>query len=596
MLVRTLPLIVAALLTVLPFSAEAQLRATLLASGFNRPNGVVIDPVVPGAVYVVDQAGLVRAFLNGAERPTPFLDLRTVVSNGGEQGLLGMAFPPDAAASRRVFVNFTNRSGHTVIARFVRSAADPMVMDAASRFDLLWPNGSGGRQGFITQPQSNHNGGNLVFGPDGYLYIGLGDGGGANDTDNNAQNPAKLLGKMLRIDVSGSPTNGYTVPASNPVPAGDMNLTGINALPEIWAFGLRNPWRYSFDDVGPGATGALIIGDVGQNAREEIDYEPANQSGRNYGWRVREGTRENFQEAPAYFPLTSPIFEYPHASQNGEAVTGGYVYRGSALGAAYQGRYLYADCVTGRIFSMGLSIDPLGEATMTNNVEHTVEMGGPFQCIGSFARDAAGELYFMDFGYSASNTGRIFRIDLATPAAPGAPRNLAANVQGNAITFTWSAPATGGAPTSYVVEAGTAQGLANLGSATTTATTVAVGGVPTGQYFVRVRARNAVGTSVPSADVIATVGCSAPAPPSTFTTSVAGNVVTVAWNVAPGTATTVIDAGSAPGATTLSTPFAAPSTGIAVPGVPSGTYYLRARALNSCGTSTASVERTVVVP
>jgi glucose/arabinose dehydrogenase len=596
MLVRTLPLVVAALLTVSPLSAEAQLRATLLATGFNRPNGVVIDPVVPGAVYVVDQSGLVRAFLNGAERPTPLLDLRGLVSNGGEQGLLGLAFPPDAAASGRVFVNFTNSSGHTVVARFVRSAADPMVIDAASRFDLMWPNGSGGRQGFISQPQSNHNGGHLAFGPDGYLYIGLGDGGGGDDPGNNAQNPAKLLGKMLRIDVSGSPTNGYTIPASNPVPAGDMNLTGINALPEIWAFGLRNPWRYTFDDLGPGATGALIIGDVGQNSREEIDYEPANQSGRNYGWRVREGTRENIQEAPAYFPLTSPIFEYPHVSQNGEAVTGGYVYRGAALGVAYQGRYIYADCVTGRIFSMGLSISPLGEATTTNNVEHTGEMGGPFQCISSFARDTAGELYFMDFGYSAGNTGRIFRIDLATPAAPGAPQNLAASVQGNAVTFTWSAPASGSAPTSYVVEAGTAQGLANLGSATTTATMLAVGGVPTGQYFVRVRARNAVGTSVPSADVIATVGCTAPAPPSTFTTSVAGNVVTVAWNVAPGTTTTVIDAGTAPGATSLSTPFAAPSASIAVPGVPPGTYYLRARALNTCGTSTASVERTVVVP
>ncbi len=596
MLVRTVPLVVAALLTVFPLSAEAQLRATLLASGFNRPNGVVIDPVVPGAVYLVDQSGIVRAFLNGVERPTPFLDLRTLVSSGGEQGLLGLAFPPNAAASGRVFVNFTNTSGHTVVARFVRSAADPMVMNAASRFDLLWPDGSGGRQGFITQPQSNHNGGHLAFGPDGYLYIGLGDGGGGDDPGNNAQNPAKLLGKMLRIDVSGSPTNGYTIPASNPVPAGDMNLTGINALPEIWAFGLRNPWRYSFDDLGPGATGALIIGDVGQNAREEIDYEPANQGGRNYGWRVREGTRENFQEAPAYFPLTSPVFEYPHASQNGEAVTGGYVYRGAALGAAYQGRYIYADCVTGRIFSMGLSIGALGEATATNNVDHTAEMGGPFQCISSFTRDGAGELYFMDFGYSSNNTGRIFRIDLARPTAPGAPQNLAANVQGNAVTFTWSAPATGSAPTSYVVEAGTAQGLANLGSATTTGTMLAVGGVPTGQYFVRVRARNAVGTGVASADVIATVGCTAPEPPSTLTTSVAGNVVTVAWNVAPGTITTVIDAGAAPGATSRSTPFTAPSAGVTVPGVPAGTYYLRARALNSCGTSTASVERTVVVP
>ncbi len=224
------------------------------------------------------------------------------------------------------------------------------------------------------------------------------------------------------------------------MPAGNPTFLGINALPEIWSFGLRNPWRYSFDDLGAGATGALVIADVGQNAREEIDFEPTGQSGRNYGWRVREGTLENYQEAPAYFPLTAPVFEYPHASMNGEAITGGYLYRGSALGAAYQGRYFYADCVQGRIFSLGLNIDGFGEATAGTNTEHTSEMGGPFQCIGSFARDTAGELYFMDFGYSAENTGRIFRIDAAGAVAPGAPTNLAGTVQGNTVSLTWNAP------------------------------------------------------------------------------------------------------------------------------------------------------------
>jgi glucose/arabinose dehydrogenase len=593
MLVRILPLMVAALLTVLPAAAHAQLRATLLASGFNRPNGVVLDPVVAGAVYVVDQAGVVRTFLNGAERPTPFLDLSAVVSNGGEQGLLGMAFPPDAATSRRVFVHFTNRTavGNSVVARFTRSAADPMVIDPASRFDLQWPNGSGGRQGFITQPFANHNGGHLAFGPDGFLYIGMGDGGDANDPGNRAQNPTTLLGKMLRIDVSGSPTNGYTIPATNPVFS-----TAMPALPEIWAFGLRNPWRYSFDDQGAGNTGALIIADVGQNAREEIDYEPANQGGRNYGWRVREGTLENFQEMPAYFPLTGPIFEYPHASMNGEAITGGYVYRGAALGAAYRGRYFYADCVQGRVFSLQMTIDPTsGEATAGANTEHTTEMGGPFQCIGSFARDTAGELYFMDFGYSASNTGRIFRIDTAGAIAPGAPTNLAGTVQGNTVSLTWNAPSTGGAAVSYVVEAGSAQGSANLGSASTTATTL-TGAVPTGQYFVRVRAANTVGTSAPSSDVVLNVGCTPPVAPTTLTTTVTGSTVAFAWNVAAGTTSTVVDAGYAAGATALSTPFTAPTAGITVPGIPAGTYFVRARAVNACGTSGPSLERTVVVP
>ncbi len=591
MLVRTLPLVVVALLAVLPGSAHAQLRATLLASGFNRPNGIAIDPVVPGAVYVVDQRGVVRAFLNGAERPSPFLDLSTIVSSGGEQGLLGMAFPPDAAGTGRVFVHFTNSSGHSVVARFTRSTADQMVVNPASRFDLQWPDGSGGLQRFITQPYANHNGGHLAFGPDGFLYIGMGDGGNANDPQNRAQNPATLLGKMLRIDVSGSPANGYTVPATNPV----FN-TVPPALSEIWAFGLRNPWRYTFDDLGPGNTGALIIADVGQNAREEIDYEPAGQGGRNYGWRVREGTVDNFLEAPAYFPLTGPIFEYPHASQNGEAITGGYVYRGAALGAAYQGRYFYADCVQGTVWSLGLAINSMGEATAGTNTEHTSEMGGPFQCIGSFARDTVGELYFMDFGYSASNTGRIFKIELAGALAPGAPASLAANVQGNAVTLSWDAPSSGGSAASYLVEAGTAQGSANLGTAPTTTTSLAVSGVPTGQYFVRVRARNAVGTSAPTSDLVVNVGCSPPAPPATFTTVVTGTSVAVTWNVATGTTSTEIDAGYTAGATALSTPFAAPAGSVDVPNVPRGTYYLRARALNGCGTSSASVERTVVVP
>ena len=592
MLVRTLPLVVAALLTVLPAPVHAQLRATLLATGFNRPNGIVIDPVVPGAVYVVDQRGVVRAFLNGAERPSPFVDLSAIVSTGGEQGLLGMAFPPDAAGTGRVFVHFTNSSGNSVVARFTRSAADQMVLNPTSRFDLKWPNGSGGRQDFITQPYANHNGGHLAFGPDGFLYIGMGDGGSGNDPQNNAQNPATLLGKMLRIDVSGSPANGYTIPATNPV----FN-TMTPALPEIWAFGLRNPWRYNFDDLGPGNTGALIIGDVGQNAREEIDYEPSMQGGRNYGWRVREGTLDNFQEAPAYFPLTGPILEYPHAGQNGEAITGGYVYRGSALGATYQGRYFYADCVQGRVFSLQLNVSPIdGEATAGANTEHTSEMGGPFRCIGSFARDTAGELYFMDFGYSASNTGRIFKIELAGALAPGAPTSLAANVQGNAVTLSWNPPSSGGAAASYLVEAGNSQGSASLGSAPTTGTSLAVGGVPTGQYFVRVRARNAVGTSAPTSDLVVNVGCTPPDPPSTFTTVVTSTSVAVTWNVAAGTTSTVIDAGYAAGATALSTPFAAPAGIVAVPNVPRGTYYLRARALNACGTSSASVERTVVIP
>jgi glucose/arabinose dehydrogenase len=595
MIVRILPLL-AALMAALPAPAGAQLRATLLATGFDRPNTIVVDPMVPGAVYVVDQIGLVRAFLNGVERPTPFLDLRNVVSGGfDERGLLGMAFPPDGATSGRVFVHFTNRTaaGNSVVRRYTRSAGDPMVADPASAFDMMWPAPGGGRQPFIVQPFSNHNGGNLVFGPDGYLYIGLGDGGSGNDPNNRAQTGTTLLGKMLRIDVSGNPPNGYTIPQTNPT-------FPVNALPEIWAFGLRNPWRYSFDDFGPGATNSLIIADVGQGDREEIDYEPPGQGGRNYGWRVYEGDIENpniLPEAPAYLPVQTPVFAYSHAL--GQAITGGYVYRGTALGAAYQGRYFYADCVSGRVWSLQLAFDPgTGEATGATSTEHTTELGGPFNCIAGFFRDPAGELYFTDFDYinGGPGTGRIHKIELASPLAPGAPTNLAANVNGDAVTITWSAPTSGGAPIDYELAAGSALGLSNIATVVTSATSLSAAGVPTGQYFLRVRARNAVGTGPATADLAVAVGCTPAVPPATFTASVSGSALSFAWDVAAGTIRTELDAGVTPGTTVLTVPFAAPAAGIAFPGVPSGTYYVRARAVNACGTSGPSVERTVIVP
>ena len=594
MFVRILPLLVAALVTALPSAAHAQLRARLLASGFNRPNGIVFDPVVPGAIHVVDQAGSIRVFVNGGLRATPFLDLSTVVSTGGEQGLLGMAFPPNAAATGRVFVHFTNASGNSVVARFTRSAGDPLVLDPASRFDLKWPAAGGGRQGFISQPYENHNGGHLAFGPDGYLYIGMGDGGSGDDPPNNAQTPGTLLGKMLRIDVSvaNSDTIGYAIPPGQPT-FGTMTP----ALPEIWAFGLRNPWRYNFDDLGTGATNALFIADVGQGDREEINIEPAGQGGRNYGWRVYEGTLENTRVpalGPAYLPLQSPSFEYTHAV--GQAITGGFVYRGSALGVAYRGRYFYADCVQGKIFSLPFTIDGgTGEAVVGPNTDHTTDMGGPFQCVGAFARDPNGELYFMDFGYSASNTGRVFVIEEGGAIAPGVPTSLAAAVNGSTVNITWAAPASGGAPTSYRLEAGTAPGLTNITTFPTTTTSLAVGGVPVGQYFVRVRAVNDVGVSAATTDLTINVGCTPPVAPATFTAAAANRTVTLNWTLVPGSTQTIIEAGYAPGTTALTIPVAAPTAGVAFPGVPPGTYYVRTRGVNACGQGTASVERTLVV-
>jgi glucose/arabinose dehydrogenase len=290
-----------------------------------------------------------------------------------------------------------------------------VTADPATRFDLRW--GGAGGPAFIAQPFANHNGGHLAFGPDGYLYIGLGDGGSGDDPDHRAQNPLEFLGKMLRIDV-GVPDahpSGYQVPPGNPFIGG----VPVAARPEIWAFGLRNPWRYNFDDPAHGGTGALVIADVGQNRFEEIDYEPANRGGRNYGWRNREGLHDNVtSRPPAYLPLVDPIHEYDHAV--GQSITGGFVYRGTALPANYRGRYFFADYVQGRVWSLALTIDGGGEAHASDLAEHTAELRASvaFGSVSSFGVDAAGELYIVSY-----TLGRVFKI-IGPPAAPPVPGGL----------------------------------------------------------------------------------------------------------------------------------------------------------------------------
>jgi glucose/arabinose dehydrogenase len=387
---------------------QPELRAQLYASGFTMPIAFVQDPTDPTLQFVVQQGGRIRAVRSGTVLTTDFLDLTTTVLSGGERGLLGMAFAPDYATSGRFYVNFTNTLGNTVIARFRRSS-DPAVADPASRFDLRL---GAGQQPFIVQPFANHNGGHLAFGPDGYLYVGLGDGGAGNDPDHLAQTPGTLLGKMLRVDVGvpdAHPT-GYVVPADNPFVTG----TG-GTLPEIWSFGLRNPWRYSFDT----ATGALLIADVGQNAWEEINYEPAGRGGRNYGWRNREGSHDHVTtRPPAFLPLTDPIHEYDHSV--GNSITGGYVYRGAALGTAYVGRYFFGDFIRSRVWSIGLNVGTNGEATATARTEHTAELGGTGELanVASFGVDADGELYVVSY-----TRGAVLKI-VSASAAPAAPTGL----------------------------------------------------------------------------------------------------------------------------------------------------------------------------
>ena len=395
--------------------ASAQLGSRVYASGFSSPVAFVQDPVDRSVQFVVEQNGTIRTVRSGAPLPTAFLDLTRAVAAGGERGLLGLAFAPDAA-SGRFFVNFTNPAGDTVVARY-RRLADPLIADAGSRFDLRW-NGTGGAA-FIAQPFANHNGGNLVFGPDGFLYIGLGDGGSGNDPAHRAQNPGELLGKMLRIDVNvpDAHATGYQIPADNPFSR--AGPAGVRA--EIWAFGLRNPWRYSFDDPGRGGTGALVIGDVGQDRWEEVDYQPANRGGRNYGWRNREGAHDNVtSQPPAYLPLTDPIHEYDHSA--GASITGGFVYRGRALGAAYQGRYFFAD-LNGRVWSIAFSVDGSGEARASDLTEHTSELGGLARLgnISSFGVDSDGELYIVSY-----SNGTILKVTgpPSAPSAPAAPTGL----------------------------------------------------------------------------------------------------------------------------------------------------------------------------
>jgi glucose/arabinose dehydrogenase len=399
------PILAALCLSLLAADVSAQLRSRIYVAGFLAPLDFVQDPTDPTVQFVVEQGGRIRVVRNGTVLGTDFIDLTSVVRSGGEQGLLGLAFPPNAAATGRFFVNFTDLNGNTVVARFRRSV-NPLVADPSSRFDLRW-NGATGAA-LIQQPFANHNGGHLAFGPDGYLYVGMGDGGSGNDPSHFAQNPSSLLGKFLRVDVNVADTHpiGYVVPSDNP-------FVGTATRGEVWSFGVRNPWRFSFDDVARGGSGAMVIGDVGQNQWEEIDYEPRGRGGRNYGWRNREGAHDNVLSLPpAFTPLVDPIHEYDHST--GGSITGGFVYRGTALGPAFIGRYFFADFVTSRVWSLALSIGTNGEASASDVRDHTDLLGGSSELanVSSFGVDADGELYVVSY-----SRGAILKIEssLAPP-------------------------------------------------------------------------------------------------------------------------------------------------------------------------------------
>jgi glucose/arabinose dehydrogenase len=332
--------------------------------GLQRPTYLTHAGDGTGLLYVTEQPGRVRVIQNGALLETPFLDIEEKVgSSGNEQGLLSVAFAPDYATSRKVFANYTDRNGDTVVAGFIVNE-DGLTADPASEWQVLK----------IEQPYANHNGGQLKFGPDNMLYIGMGDGGSAGDPQNYGQRVEELLGKMLRIDVSQSTVDApYTVPADNP----DF---GPEAKPEIWSVGLRNPWRFSFDR----ATGDMFMADVGQNQIEEINFQPASsQGGENWGWKLREGFDE--YAGPKTEAMTDPIFQYTHG-EDGCSVTGGYVYRGAAV-PALAGAYVYGDFCSGRIWSLRP-----GDGGNWEN-ERLFETS---YSITSFGEDEQGDLYVLD--------------------------------------------------------------------------------------------------------------------------------------------------------------------------------------------------------
>ena len=336
-------------------------------TGLQSPVAFVQDPTDRSLQLVVQQAGRIRVVRDGAIAGNDFLNLTSSVSCCGEQGLLGLAFAPDYASSGRFYVNFTNTAGNTVVARFLRSSV-PAQADPSTRFDLQLE----GTRRFVTQPFANHNGGHLAFGPDGYLYIGLGDGGSGGDPQGNGQSLSTLLGKILRIAPRPSGDRPYTIPTNNPfVGVGD-------ARAEIWAYGLRNPWRFSFDRV----TGDLWIGDVGQSAWEEVDLQPADpRGGENYGWNVMEGNHPYGGASPSK-KMVPPVYEYPHADGRC-VVTGGYVYRGRSI-PALAGAYVFGDFCDGRLEAI--------RVTDGHVVDHAF-LGPVVNALSSFGEDASGEQY-----------------------------------------------------------------------------------------------------------------------------------------------------------------------------------------------------------
>lgn len=342
-----------------------------VVTGLSEPIGVTNAGDGSGRLFVIEQGGTIRIVKRGRLRSRPFLDISSRLISGGEQGLLGLAFHPRFETNRRFYVNYTDTNGDTVIAEYKRSRGDAHRAVSSSERVILT----------FDQPFANHNGGHLVFGPDRYLYIATGDGGGGGDPEGNGQRKDTLLGKILRIDVnSRTPDRGYGIPEDNPF-RGDPA-----ARPEIWSYGLRNPWRFSFDR----RSGSMWIGDVGQGSWEEIDREGASSPGGiNWGWNIKEGsqcfvTQTECDAAQVSEELRDPIAEYSH--DFGCSVTGGHVYRGRSF-RALRGYYFFADYCSGIMWTL--------DARAGAGQEERLRLRSG-RSIASFGENGAGEIFVVD--------------------------------------------------------------------------------------------------------------------------------------------------------------------------------------------------------
>jgi glucose/arabinose dehydrogenase len=364
--------------------SAAAVKLTVVATGLSDPVLATSPNDGTQRLFIVQKTGSIRIVQNGVLQPGTFFDISKWVSKGGEQGLLGLAFHPSFKTNRKFYVNYTDVNGNTVVREYKASATSPNHVQSGSGRTIIR----------IAQPYANHNGGNLAFGPDGYLYIGMGDGGSGGDPGNRAQNVNSLLGKMLRININfTSGSKAYRIPSTNP-------YVGKAGLDEIWQRGLRNPWRFSFDKV----TGNLWIGDVGQNRYEEVDraVKASTGAGRgyNWGWHVMEGFH---CYVPASGCSTSgkrlPLLEYSHSTNSRCAVTGGYVYRGTAI-PSLVGWYVFGDYCSGEVLAVS-------SAASSKPAPVTLFGTGSGRMVSSFGQDWAGELYVVDLG------GTVYRIDPA---------------------------------------------------------------------------------------------------------------------------------------------------------------------------------------